>query len=354
MKKNAIYSLVLCAGILVGASLPMQAQQNSDLTLVKPAQSKILVNTDPNELLTQGNGLVLIREFDDGKVVKNVPFAAEFESESVRTLGDGNRIVKRSTSAMYRDNDGRTRREQDFNGITSFYFNSDTQNGSNNQEKSRQITIFDPIANINYSLNSTARTAFRRKLSGADSRPLLLMQPRGQSQNLPQNPPARMELRLKTAQENIVITRDGDKYELSPSKSSLADNTQAESLGTANIAGVEAEGKRLTTKIPAGKIGNERDIEIVSETWFSKEFGFLVKRVTKNPLNGDTTYTLAKFTRGEQPRNLFEVPADYKISDSPFGFNFNFNFPTNKQQFDDNAKPSFTPQSFRLERDGAK
>ena len=44
---------------------------------------------------------------------------------------------------------------------------------------------------------------------------------------------------------------------------------RTESLGKQNIEGVEAEGTRTTVTIPAGKIGNELPIDIVSERWYS-------------------------------------------------------------------------------------
>ena len=43
----------------------------------------------------------------------------------------------------------------------------------------------------------------------------------------------------------------------------------SEALGKQNIEGVEAEGTRSTVTIPAGKIGNELPIDIVSERWYS-------------------------------------------------------------------------------------
>ncbi|HYO79911.1 MAG TPA: hypothetical protein VES20_00800, partial [Bryobacteraceae bacterium] len=45
------------------------------------------------------------------KVVKGAPYAAEAVTETVQTLGDGNRIVHKSTVQMARDGQGRTRRD---------------------------------------------------------------------------------------------------------------------------------------------------------------------------------------------------------------------------------------------------
>ncbi len=47
-----------------------------------------------------------------GKLVKGAPYSAQAVTESVQTLTDGNRIVNKSAAAVYRDSEGRTRREQ--------------------------------------------------------------------------------------------------------------------------------------------------------------------------------------------------------------------------------------------------
>ena len=55
-----------------------------------------------------------------GKVVRDAPYSAQAVSESTQTLSDGNRIVSKSTSAVYRDSEGRTRREQTLRAIGPF------------------------------------------------------------------------------------------------------------------------------------------------------------------------------------------------------------------------------------------
>jgi len=47
----------------------------------------------------------------DHKLVKGAPYSAEAVTESVQTLADGNRIVRKNSSHIYRDGEGRTRRE---------------------------------------------------------------------------------------------------------------------------------------------------------------------------------------------------------------------------------------------------
>ena len=63
------------------------------------------------------NFVFMASESFSGKVVKGAPYSAEAVTETIQTLGDGNRIVNRLTSSVYRDSEGRTRREQTLKGL---------------------------------------------------------------------------------------------------------------------------------------------------------------------------------------------------------------------------------------------
>src|SRR5262249_80797 len=90
--------------------------------------------------------------------------------------------------------------------------------------------------------------------------------------------------------------------------------TRTEQLGTQNFEGVEAEGTRTITTIPADAIGNERPIEIVYERWYSKELQMIVYSKHSDPRYGEQTYRLTNINRSEPDPSLFEVPAGYKIT----------------------------------------
>src|SRR5215831_13389401 len=59
------------------------------------------------------DGSRFIRVGLEPSVVKGAPYSADVVNESIQVLSDGNRIVHRSTSRVYRDGEGRTRREED-------------------------------------------------------------------------------------------------------------------------------------------------------------------------------------------------------------------------------------------------
>jgi hypothetical protein len=83
------------------------------------------------------------------------------------------------------------------------------------------------------------------------------------------------------------------------------------------IEGVQAEGARTVVTIPAGTIGNQAPIEIVSERWFSPELGVVVMSRRSDPRFGETTYRLQNIVRGEPSPELFQVPPDYTVEALP-------------------------------------
>ena len=90
-----------------------------------------------------------------------------------------------------------------------------------------------------------------------------------------------------------------------------------ELIGKKSIDGIEADGKRSTITIPAGSIGNDRPILIVSERWESPELQTVVLSRHSDPRFGETIFRLTNISRTEPSHSLFEVPADYRIVDGP-------------------------------------
>lgn len=84
------------------------------------------------------------------KVVKGAPYAADAVTERVQALADGNRIVRRDAAQVWRDSEGRTRREQALFIIGPLAASADAP---------RVVYINDPVAGVSYMLNPTDRTA---------------------------------------------------------------------------------------------------------------------------------------------------------------------------------------------------
>src|SRR4030095_4777469 len=85
-----------------------------------------------------------------GKSVKNAPYSAQAVTETTQTLGDGNRIVNKTTSSQYRDSEGRTRREQSIKMLGPLGDGGDPL---------QTIFINDPVAGLSYSLDSRTHVA---------------------------------------------------------------------------------------------------------------------------------------------------------------------------------------------------
>jgi TonB family protein len=241
-----------------------------------------------------------------GKIVKDAPYSAQAVSESTQTLSDGNRIVSKSTSAVYRDSEGRTRREQTLRAIGPFATGGDVP---------QMIFIDDPVAGLSYMLNPRSHDAqkmppMRFKFE------MKVPSPPGEGSSataeMPPPLPPPPQGRERMAMERAEVIRGGGP---GPTFVWGSGNHEARSepLGKQNLEGIEAEGTRTTVTIPAGEIGNERPIEIVNERWYSAELQTVVMSRHSDPRFGESTYRLTNIDRSEPAKSLFEVPADYKI-----------------------------------------
>lgn len=88
---------------------------------------------------------------------------------------------------------------------------------------------------------------------------------------------------------------------------------KTESLGKRVVEGVEAEGTRTTSTIPAGEIGNTLPINVVDESWYSRELQVPVMTRHHDPRSGDNVFRLTNINRSEPARSLFEIPDGYTI-----------------------------------------
>ena len=95
-----------------------------------------------------------------------------------------------------------------------------------------------------------------------------------------------------------------------PADSAAANKEQ---LGTKAVNGFQAEGVRVTRTIPAGAIGNDKPIAVITERWYSSDLQITVLTTHTDPMMGSVTTKLVNVTRGDPDASLFQVPADYKI-----------------------------------------
>ena len=81
------------------------------------------------------------------------------------------------------------------------------------------------------------------------------------------------------------------------------------------IEGVNAEGTRNVSTIDAGTIGNDRPIQITSESWYSDELQMVVMSKHSDPRTGDESFRLTNINRSEPAAYLFQAPAGYQINE---------------------------------------
>ena len=83
------------------------------------------------------------------------------------------------------------------------------------------------------------------------------------------------------------------------------------SLGSKDIEGLRANGERTSWTIEAGKVGNEKPIQILREVWTSPDLMLTVQVRDFDPRRGESNYRLANVKRGEPDAALMKVPSDY-------------------------------------------
>jgi TonB family protein len=224
---------------------------------------------------------------------KNAPFSGEMVSESIQTLADGNRIVHRTNTIIYRDGEGRIRRE------TSFKIRD--AGGAYKEHKTIQVS--DSFGRLNFILDPQNRTArkfpVRPMPEIAGVMPLQAVTVGGISD------------RTAIASSNVV----GPGSVRSVARFGVNGETKNESLGSQMIEGVAAEGTRTTHTIPAGSMGNERPIEVTYERWRSKELQLDVLIKSVDPRSGESTQQMTNISRGEPDPALFEIPSDYTVQE---------------------------------------
>jgi hypothetical protein len=233
-----------------------------------------------------------------GRLVKNAPYSADIVTESTQTLADGNHIRQSTTAKFYRDSEGRTRSEQsvNLNGLAA------------NANLPQVVFINDPVAGVNYALNTKDRTATKATWT-----------PRGRPEGMRGGhggPPS------DQAQAQGGPPRRGPGPGPNGAGPGLrphgfdSQNIKTESLGRQNIEGVPADGTRTTLSVPAGRMGNELPIQIVTERWYSADLHTEVLYKHSDPRTGETVRKLANVSRSEPAATMFEAPPDYKVTES--------------------------------------
>ncbi len=278
---TGILTLLVCSSSALGQS--EEGERQDDHLVAGSVDYRIVGGNSMTRFVT--SELSLYRN-----VVKNTPYSAEAVTETTQTLADGNQIYREMTAVLYRDSEGRTRREQTLTGYIPWASSPPGQ-------AFQVIVINDPVAGVSYTLNPATRTAIAHAMSNFKSLPV---------QDV-----------IQGTQGIYLFSSTGDMTSSGtmPAQYQRVGLGETEVLGTRSIEGVVAEGTRSTIRIPAGSIGNDRPIEVVSESWYSSELQMLVMSRHSDPRFGETVYKLKNIAVTEPSSDLFEVPLDYDITE---------------------------------------
>ena len=114
------------------------------------------------------------------------------------------------------------------------------------------VFIHDPVSGVSMALNAKDKTGSRVRFYA--------------------RPRARWRTRPRSRRQGRGGQQSSDQAAVRPRRNQANDpNLKTESLGTRSFDGVMADGRRTTMTIPAGQMGNELPMQIVTETWYSSE-----------------------------------------------------------------------------------
>ncbi len=270
-----------------------------------------------------------------GMTVKGAPYSAEEVNETNQVLADGTRIHRENRATVYRDSGGRTRRETPDN-----------------------ITITDPVAKLTYILDPKSMTGQKLNMMGGNYVRTFSGSGVGVngettatfSFNTSGDGPARIIVNGEPLDEKAVaeamakakasgatqtmtyerrevttavgsgtgvgvgVGTSGGVFRVVGDKAALRNATR-ESLGKQTIEGVNAEGTREVATIEAGAIGNDRPIQVSTESWYSAELQMNVMTKHSDPRTGDESFRLTNIVRAEPAAYLFQPPAGYQINE---------------------------------------
>lgn len=295
-----------------------------------------------------GGGATMVH-MSRARMVKNAPYSAEMVSERTQTLGDGNQIVRKTSTMSYRDSAGRTRTEV-----------------RGEDGELRTVMIHDPVEGVRYVLRPRDKTAIKVAAPNGAAMSAVREQARAAAAEARASAAearvAGAQARLAADQARIKIEElrregklpEGERFIIKQVERSgagagehkdvqiriaqvagpqaaarvapvlagalgdhkWASKAETKDLGTREFNGVKATGVQRSYEIPAGEIGNRSPIVVSTETWTSPELQAVVYQKRSDPRSGEFVYRAENLKREEPAAALFTVPSDYTVKDS--------------------------------------
>jgi len=195
--------------------------------------------------------------------VPDAPFSATVSTEWIRQLADGTTITVGNRRAIARDRKGRIFQERRLL----------VPNDGKHESGVTQIEISDPVTHEFFICVPQARVCQVEFFSAPSFVP---------------TPPA-------------ASTQPG-----SPT---------VEDLGKQSIAGLDTVGKRETTVIETGAIGNDSPLMVRREFWYSPQLGVNLVSKVNDPRVGIQNFEVSDIVLGEPDMTLFALPSHSRVID---------------------------------------
>ena len=322
---NRLVNIALAGALLVFGATAQDTEAGAQESLAKL-----------KAVAEAGAGMVQMKTVGavKGMTVLGAPYSGEEVNEATQTLADGTRIHRETKTSVYRDSQGRTRREAPDN-----------------------ITITDPVASATYFLDPKTMTGQKLTMvggsytfmrSGSFSGTVSAPGPSSFTMTSSVDGPATITLNVN----GVPLDEKAVAEALAKAKASGSTQTityerrevttavgsgggsgigvggaaggvvraalkkpAGESLGKQMMEGVNAEGTRYVSTIEVGAIGNDRPIQLSSESWYSADLQMVVMSKHSDPRTGDESFRVTNISRGEPAAYLFQLPAGYQITE---------------------------------------
>jgi hypothetical protein len=322
---NRLVNIALAGALLVFGATAQDTEAGAQESLAKL-----------KAVAEAGAGMVQMKTIGavKGMTVVGAPYSGEEVNETSQTLADGTRIHRETKTTVYRDSQGRTRREAPDN-----------------------ITITDPAASVTYFLDPKTMTGQKLTMvggsytfmrSGSFSGTVSAPGPSSFTMTSSVDGPATITLNVngvpldekavaealaKAKASGSTQTITYERREVTTAVGSgggsgigvggaagavvriAVKKPEGESLGKQTMEGVNAEGTRYVSTIEVGAIGNDRPIQLSSESWYSADLQMVVMSKHSDPRTGDESFRVTNISRGEPAAYLFQLPAGYQITE---------------------------------------
>src|ERR1043165_2002246 len=185
-----------------------------------------------------GSGSVTVHNLrPDGQTgpVMGRPFCAAEVRHTRQTLADGTNVDHTDTSSFCRDAQGRMRSESPL-----------------------RILIYDPVSGFTYNLNTSTKTFEKYSIGqGTGSTSIAVVGTSTWVKSAGETGP-------HMPVESVEVTGGSRPFHAEPIRPPVT-----EDLPVQTVNGIPAKGARITITIPARTFGNDRDVKVVNERWYS-------------------------------------------------------------------------------------